>query len=83
MKSLRLPVFILLCFLASAHSTSLTAQTTANSDASTAAPPATAQTAAAPTPQDTILEYSPPPAEYARAKAYSKARYRHFFITSL
>jgi Zn-dependent protease with chaperone function len=26
-----------------------------------------------------IVEYSPPPAEYARAKAYSQAHYRHFF----
>ncbi|MFY9841816.1 MAG: M48 family metallopeptidase [Terriglobales bacterium] len=29
---------------------------------------------------DTIVEYAPPPAEYARAKAYSNARYRHIFI---
>jgi len=30
-----------------------------------------------------ILEYAPPPAEYARAKAYSHAHYRHFFINTL
>jgi len=30
-----------------------------------------------------ILQYSPPPAEYARAQAYSQAHYRHFFINSL
>jgi STE24 endopeptidase len=29
-----------------------------------------------------IVEYSPPPAEYARAKAYSRAHYRHFFIST-
>jgi Zn-dependent protease with chaperone function len=30
-----------------------------------------------------ILQYSPPPAEYARAKAYSHAHYHHFFINTL
>jgi len=34
-------------------------------------------------PQNVILEYSPPPPEYARAKAYSHAHYRHFFINAL
>jgi STE24 endopeptidase len=34
-------------------------------------------------PQGTILQYSPPPAEYARAKAYSQAHYHHFFINIL
>jgi Zn-dependent protease with chaperone function len=29
---------------------------------------------------DKIVEYTPPPAEYARAKAYSNTRYRHIFI---
>ena len=33
-------------------------------------------------PQTTILEYSPPPAEYARAKEYSYAHYRHFFFNA-
>lgn len=31
-------------------------------------------------PQNTIAEYAPPPAEYAKAKEYSNARYRHFFF---
>ncbi len=31
----------------------------------------------------TIVEYAPPPAEYARAKAYSSAHYRHVFIDAL
>lgn len=35
------------------------------------------------TPQKAIHEYSPPPAEYARAKAYSNAHYRHFFVNTL
>src|SRR5271156_6614238 len=34
-------------------------------------------------PQGMILQYSPPPAEYARAQAYSQAHYRHLFINSL
>jgi STE24 endopeptidase len=83
MKSLRLPLFILFYLIASANLSSLAAQSSPNSAASTPAPPATSQPAATSASQDTILEYSPPPAEYARAKAYSKAHYRHFFITSL
>jgi STE24 endopeptidase len=34
-------------------------------------------------PENRMLEYRPPPAEYARAKAYSNARYRHFFVNNL
>jgi Zn-dependent protease with chaperone function len=34
-------------------------------------------------PTDTILEYAPPPQQYARSKAYSLAHYRHFFINWL
>jgi Zn-dependent protease with chaperone function len=30
-----------------------------------------------------IAEYAPAPAEYARAKAYSRAHYRHFFVNGL
>ena len=30
-----------------------------------------------------ITEYSPPPAQYARAKAYSAAQHRHFFINAI
>jgi Zn-dependent protease with chaperone function len=30
-----------------------------------------------------IVEYAPPPTEYARAKAYSRAHYRNFFIDTL
>src|SRR5208282_5389428 len=39
-----------------------------------------AESKAAEPAQKTIVEYAPPPAEYARAKAYSNARYRHIFI---
>ena len=45
-------------------------------------PPATASTAIEPAPT-AIVEYAPPPAQYARAKAYSTAHYRHFFINAL
>ncbi|MGB0040318.1 MAG: M48 family metallopeptidase, partial [Terriglobales bacterium] len=30
-----------------------------------------------------ILEYSPPPAQFARAKAYSQSHYTHFFVNAL
>ena len=40
--------------------------------------PAASQSANEPAPA--IVEYAPPPAEYARAKAYSNAKYRHIFI---
>jgi len=33
--------------------------------------------------RSTIREYAPPPAESARAKAYSNSKYRHFFINEL
>ncbi len=33
-----------------------------------------------PAPASTITEYSPPPAEYTRAKEYSHAHYHHFFF---
>ncbi|MGB7640947.1 MAG: M48 family metallopeptidase, partial [Terriglobales bacterium] len=33
--------------------------------------------------QAPILEYSPPPAQFARAKAYSQSHYTHFFVNAL
>jgi len=33
--------------------------------------------------QTTIMEYSPPPEEYAKARAYSVSHYRHFFVGAL
>lgn len=80
MKHLR--SLLLACMFASILSPVLDAQTAtvaspAAAGASTAAPESNAA------PQDTILEYSPPPANYARAEAYSHAHYRHFFLNSL
>ena len=43
-------------------------------------PSGVAESKAAEPAPDKIVEYAPPPAEYARAKAYSNARYRHIFI---
>lgn len=75
MKHLR--YLLLVCFVATLLSPALDAH--ADSPAATSAP--TLQSDAIP--QDTILEYSPPPANYARAKDYSHAHYRHFFLGSL
>jgi Zn-dependent protease with chaperone function len=48
---------------------------------SSSAPDSTAPSAAADTAQPApILEYSPPPAEYARAKEYAHYHYAHFFF---
>ncbi len=57
------------------------AQTPANPNAAPSTPQASAPSTEA-APQTTILEYSPPPAEYARAKEYSYAQYRHFFFNA-
>jgi len=48
----------------------------------TAAAPS-APTTVAPDSQAPILEYSPPPAQFARAKAYSQSHYTHFFVNAL
>lgn len=66
MNSLRL--LILFCLFATLLPSTLPAQT---------APPDSAASATA---QTTITEYSPPPANYAKAKDYSHAHYRHFFF---
>ncbi len=57
----------------------------ASSSTTPAAAPAASRTASSTeaAPQTPILEYSPPPAQYARAKAYSHAHYTHFFINAL
>ena len=70
----------LLLLFASALGT-LHAQTNSASDAEQpSATAATSSTADASTSSTPIVEYAPPPAEYARAKAYSNTRYRHIFI---
>lgn len=50
---------------------------------STAGPTATTSSTTETPPETIILEYSPPPEQYARAKAYSQAHYRHFFLNAL
>src|SRR5208282_4158979 len=83
MKQLRF--LLLFCLFASALPTILYGQT---NPANSTAPASTtaggssgaAESKAAEPAQKTIVEYAPPPAEYARAKAYSNARYRHIFI---
>ena len=76
--------FLPLLLLFASALTTLHAQT--NSVSGAEQPPATAaasSTADAATTSTPIVEYAPPPAEYARAKAYSNTRYRHFFINAL
>jgi len=75
MKRLRILIFS--CLLAGVPSAISAAQiATANTPT-----PATATESKATEPAPTtIVEYAPPPAEYARAKAYSSAHYRHVFI---
>ena len=82
MKQLRF--FVLFCFLAST-SPILKGQTSP-ADSPTPAPAADGGSSAAgeskaaqPSPT-TIVEYTPPPEQYARAKAYSNAKYRHIFV---
>lgn len=80
-----LQTLILGCAFA-ALTTVLSAQTSPANQTPAAASPAdnsaspTTAPAAAPT---TIVEYAPPPAQYAKAKAYSRAHYHHVFIGEL
>jgi len=74
-------------FLASVLSAILAAQT---GPAASSAPPTNAASApsgatanVAEAPQNVIVEYAPPPEQYARAKAYSNAQHRHFFVNTL
>ncbi len=80
MKKTRLLVlFFLMAAIALSGAQTAPANSSTPDSTSTNAAPGTAPTAAQPT---TILEYSPPPAEYARAKEYSYAHYRHFFFNA-
>jgi STE24 endopeptidase len=79
---------VLLCFVACATSKILCAQTVPSSSAepssaATGTPSATVDSQSAPPAEDAILEYAPPPAQYARAKAYSNAEHQHFFVNAL
>jgi STE24 endopeptidase len=73
--------FGLICILAVALAHAQANPPGSNPPASAAQPSADQPTTEA-APQTTILEYSPPPAEYARAKEYSYAHYRHFFFNA-
>jgi STE24 endopeptidase len=74
MKPLRLLVLLFL------FSTALPAILAAQTNSVNSAPPASAADASSPAAPNTIVEYAPPPAEYARAKAYSNAKYYHTFL---
>jgi Zn-dependent protease with chaperone function len=79
----RLCCVFLFCLLAISlsHAQANAANSPDSSSATAAAAPAASPSEAAPpTP---ILEYSPPPAQYARAQAYSHAHYTHVFINAL
>jgi len=79
----QLQFLLLLCLLATTLCLVLPAQANpTNSPAPQAPAPPSGETVTQPS-QDIILEYSPPPAEYARAKARSTANYRHFFVNTL
>jgi STE24 endopeptidase len=93
MKRLRL--LVLFCLFASVLPAILAGQTnggqsnggltnpansTAPASAASGSAAGAAESKTAEPTQNTIVEYAPPPAEYARAKAYSNAKYRHTFI---
>ena len=83
-----LPRLLLFSLFVSAPLLPAEAQTNSSANPSapssvTASPSSEDPESKAAAPQNTILEYSPPPAEYARAKTYSHAHYRHFFLNSL
>jgi STE24 endopeptidase len=93
-KQVTRSAFILLCTLALALATLAAAETDPNSSpargSAAAQPSATAldastdqSGAASQVTQSPIIEYAPPSAEYARAKAYSNAHYRHFFTNAV
>lgn len=77
--------FVLCGVIAAAMPAHLDAQSSAASLASSggAAASAPSTVPGAVSARAPIVEYAPPPAEYARAKAYSNAHYRHFFINTL
>jgi STE24 endopeptidase len=74
---------LLLCLFATTLWLVLAAQANPTNSPELPAPaPPSGETVTQPS-QDIILEYSPPPAEYARAKSRSIANYRHFFVNPL
>jgi STE24 endopeptidase len=84
-KQLRLLVLFYL-FLIPFSTLALQTDSANSSTPASNARPAASETAPVNVPgpsEGAILEYSPSPAEYTRAKAYSNARYRHFFLNTL
>jgi STE24 endopeptidase len=76
--------FFVLFSVFAAASCTLAAQTNSGDSSMPASiPPAIVPPKVDQPPKDAILEYHPSPAEYARAKAYSNTRYRHFFVNTL
>jgi STE24 endopeptidase len=91
----RIRLFLLFFFLVGLLPATLPAQ---SNPASVPATPSTAAGVSSATPSSAtpssaasdaasaaapVVEYAPPPEQYARAKAYSNTRYRHFFIDAL
>ena len=72
--------FVLFSLLAATICT-LSAQTKSGDSSTPASIPSPASVAQPP--QGAVFEYRPSPAEYARAKTYSNAHYRHFFVNTL
>ncbi len=79
--ALKHPRLVFLLFLLAGTLSAIAAGQTAVTPAPVTAS-ATAQSTQVPSRPEPVLTYSPPPAAYARAKAYSNAHYRHFFIDS-
>jgi STE24 endopeptidase len=75
----RLRFLAVALFFASA----LTAMEAQSSPSTVSAPPPASSVSSAATTATPIVEYAPPPAQYARAKAYSQSHYQHFFINAL
>lgn len=67
------PRFFVLCCLFAFVLTPLTGQNSATA-------PATTDSATSQPSPTTVIAYAPPPAEYSKAKEYSRAHYRHFFF---
>jgi STE24 endopeptidase len=78
----RLVSVLLFCVLAVAFSQAQSNAATSTPSPTSAAPSAPS-TVAPDSAQTPILEYSPPPAQFARAKTYSHEHYTHFFINTL
>jgi len=74
----QLCAIVLVCFFAL-----MLAHAQSSASPSPGAPAASPTSAAPDSAQDVILEYTPPPAQFAQAKAYSHAHYTHFFINAL